>query len=437
MQGLTPNLISLIVILSFLIFLMLGMPVFGALGLAGLIGILLLEGPRGLGAVPGVIYDRSRSFVIVAAPLFILMGEIIFITGIGGDIYTATSRWLNKLPGSLAMASVAACAIFSALCGVSVAGAATIGSFAIPEMLKRDYDRSLATGCVAAAGGLALVIPPSVALILYGVVGDESVGKLFIGGIIPGVLLAILMMGFIYILTRFRPHLAPATREEVTWRMRSVALAKIWPVLVLILLVLGSIYAGIATPTEAAAVGCMGSLAFGFFRRRLNWETLRHIFRAGTLTSGMILLILSCALLFGYVLTRLQVPQQVAEFVARSQLPNWAVLTLMFALIYVMGMFMDIVSVILISTPILLPLALDMGYDRLWFGVVLAIACEIGTETPPVGLNLFVIKSVSPDSVSLGDIIRGAIPFAVIETIGLVICIVFPGMVLWLPGLLG
>jgi len=431
-----PNTISLIVILFFLILLALGMPVFGALGLAGIMGILLLMGARGLGAVPGVIYDRLRGFTLVAVPLFILMGEIIFITGIGADIYTATSRWLNRLSGSLGMASVAACAIFGALCGVSIAGAATIGSFAIPEMLKRGYDKSLATGCVAAAGGMALLIPPSVALILYGVVGDESVGKLFIGGIIPGIVLSLMMMSYIWLLSKFRPHKTPRATEEVTWAMRFAALARIWPVLVLILLVLGSIYLGIATPTEAAAVGCMGALALGFQRGSLNWRTLKQIFRATMLTSGMILLIFSSALLFGYVLTLLEVPQHLAEFVGKSNLPKWAVLTLLFALLFLMGMFMDIVSVILISTPILLPIVINMGYNTLWFGIVMAITCEIATETPPIGLNLFVIKGISPPYISLGDIIRGVIPFAIVETLGLIIFVAFPSLTLWLPGLL-
>jgi C4-dicarboxylate transporter DctM subunit len=432
-----PTLITIIVIASFFIFLMAGMPVFGALGMASVIGILLLQGPRGLGAVPGVIYDRLAGFTLVAVPLFILMGEIIFVSGIGADIYVATSRWLNRMPGSLGMSSVAACAIFSALCGVSLAGAATIGSFAIPEMLKRGYDKSLATGCVAASGGLALLIPPSVALILYGVVGDESVGKLFIGGIIPGILLAALMMGYIFVLVNIRPHLAPRSEDHITWGMRFSALANIWPVLALIVLVLGSIYAGIATPTEAAAVGCIGAFVVGFFRKRLNWTSLKSIFRSTMMTSGMIMLIFSAALLFGYTLTRLQVPQQLAQLVANAHLPNWAVLTLIFALLYLMGMFMDVVSVILISTPILLPIVIGMGYSSLWFGVVMAIACEIGTETPPVGLNLFVIKGVSPPSVRLIDIIRGSIPFAFVETCGLIICILFPGLILWLPGLLG
>ncbi len=428
--------VTIIIISGFLLLLFLGMPVFGALGSASVVGILLIQGARGLGAVPGVIYDRLAVFPLVAVPLFILMGEIIFHSGIGADIFTATNRWLNRLPGSMGMASVAACAIFSALCGVSVAGAATIGSFAIPEMIKRNYNRSLATGCVAASGGLALLIPPSVALILYGVVGDESVGRLFIAGILPGVVLAAMMMGYIFLIGIFYPDAAPKNPDQVTWKMRLESLVRIWPVLVLIFLVLGSIYKGIATPTEAAAVGCVGALVIAGIRKQLSWQTVKTILRSTVSTSTMIMLIFASALLFGYVLTRLQVPQELAAFVTSLKLPNWAVLTCIFSVLFLMGMFMDVVSVILISTPIFLPIVLSMGYSSLWFGIVMAITCEIGTETPPVGLNLFVIKGVSPPEVSLMDVIRGSIPFAVVETLGLLIFIVFPDLVLWLPNLL-
>ncbi|HHD64145.1 MAG TPA: TRAP transporter large permease subunit [Desulfobulbaceae bacterium] len=428
--------ITFIVIGGFLILLFLGMPIFGALGSSSIIGILLVQGTRGLGAVPGVIYDRLAVFPLVAVPLFILMGEIIFHSGVGASIFTATNRWLNKLPGSMGMASVAACAIFSALCGVSVAGAATIGSFAIPEMINRNYNKSLATGCVAASGGLALLIPPSVALILYGVVGDESVGRLFIAGILPGIVLAGMMMGYIFLIGVFQPEAAPKNTDEVTWKMRFQSLIEIWPALVLIVLVLGSIYKGIATPTEAAAVGCVGAFIIAFLKKELNWKTFRFILRSTVSTSTMIMLIFASALLFGYVLTRLQVPQELASFVTSLNMPNWAILICIFTLLYIMGMFMDVVSVILISTPIFLPIVLDMGYSSLWFGIVMAIACEIGTETPPVGLNLFVIKGVSPPSVSLMDVIRGSIPFAIVETLGLIIFIAFPDLVLWLPNLL-
>jgi tripartite ATP-independent transporter DctM subunit len=432
-----PNLIALIMIASFIVFLTAGMPIFGALGVSGVIGIMLLMGPRGLGAVPGVIYDRLSGFTLVAVPLFILMGEIIFVTGIGADIYTATSRWLSRLTGSLAMASVAACAIFGALCGVSLAGAATIGRFAIPEMIERGYEKKIATGSVAAAGGLSLLIPPSIALILYGVVGDESVGKLFIGGIVPGIVLALMMMSYIWIVCKLRPGWAPRSREDVTWGMRMRSLLAIWPVGVLILLVLGSIYMGVATPTEAAAVGCVGAFALGFKRRKLNLKTLVQILESAMLTSGMIMLIFACALLFGYALTLLEVPQKLAELAGRTNLPNWTILAFIFLVIYVLGMFIDIVSIILITTPIFLPIVVDMGYSSLWFGIVMAIACEIAAETPPVGLNLFVIKGVSPSHISLGDIMLGAIPFALVETLGLIIFIAFPQFTLWLPGLIG
>ncbi len=424
------GLISVIAILIFFILIVSGVPIFGALGIASVIGILLLQGPRGLGAVSSVINDRLTNFTLVAVPLFILMGQIIFHTGIGADIYTAAYRCLNKLSGSLGMASVAACAVFGALCGVSLAGAATIGAFAVPEMLKRGYDKGLATGCIAGAGGLALLIPPSVALILYGVIAEESVGKLFVAGIIPGIVLALLMMGYIWILAKLRPHMAPQPTELISWGMRFRALTNIWPAVILIFLVLGTIYLGIATPTESAAIGCFGALALGFQRKALTWQKFKLIFRETVLTNAMIGLIVASALLFSYILTLLQLPQHLAEFVVSSNLPNWAVLVLIFALIYLMGMFIDVASVILISTPIVLPIVLNMGYSPLWFGIVLCIACEIGTETPPVGLNLFAIKSVSPPEISLTDIIRGAFPFAIVETIGLVIFIVFPSLTL-------
>jgi C4-dicarboxylate transporter DctM subunit len=428
------TIISVIIILVFLVLMFSGVPIFASLGLAGIAGILLFQGPRGLGAVPGVIYDRMTNFALVAVPLFILMGEVIFFTGVGSDIYTATGRWLNRLNGGLAIASVAASAVFGAMCGVSVAGAASIGSFAIPEMLKRGYDKCLATGCVAASGALSLLIPPSVAFILYGVVADESVGRLFIGGIVPGIILALMMMAYLWIICRLRPHLAPAFNESITWRMRFIALGKIWPAVVLIFLVLGSIYLGIATPTEAAAVGCAGSFVLGLYRKTLSWKTFRRILRETAVTSGMIVLIFSSALLFGYVLTLLMLPQQLAGFVAGANLPTWAVLTCIMAILILMGMFMDIVSMILISTPILLPIVTMLGYNTLWFGIVMGIACEMAVITPPVGLNLYVIKGISPAYISLEDIIKGSLPFVFVEVLCLALFVTYPPLSLWLPG---
>lgn len=425
--------ITLIILGIFFLLLLMGQPVFAALSSASIVGILILQGPRGLGAVHGVLYDRLNSFTLVAIPLFILMGEIIFVTGIGTDLYNAAATFLNRIRGGLAMASVVASAIFGALCGVSVAGAATIGSFAIPEMLKRGYHKSLATGPVTAAGALAMLIPPSMAFIIYGEVADESVGKLFVGGLVPGIVLTILMMLYIFIACKINPDYAPDPKEDVSWKERKDCLKRIGPSMCLICLVLGTIYFGVCTPTESAGIGCVGSLLINIRRKTLSWSVFKRILERTMLTSGMILMIFGSALLFGYVLTRLRAPQQIIALVEAAHLPGWEVLTLVMVILIVMGMFMDAVSVILISTPLLLPLVQNMGYSALWFGIIVGITCEMAVITPPIGLNLFAIKGIAPDEISMNDIIRSAFPFVFVELACLLIFIAFPGFCVWLP----
>lgn len=435
MEALT---ITIIMLVIFFIFLFSGMSIFSALGSASVVGILMLQGPRGLGAVPSVLFDRLNSFTLVAVPLFILMGEIIFISGLGTDLFNAASSWMSRIRGGLAMASVVSSAIFGALCGVSVAGAATIGSFAIPEMLNRGYHKSLATGPVAAAGALSLLIPPSIAFVLYGEVADESVGKLFIGGIVPGVVLALLMIIYIGVSCIIRPELAPKLKDEINWSVRLKALKSVWASLLLVFIVLGFIYLGISTPTESAAIGCIGSAAIAFYRKKLNdFRTLRIVLSRTMLTTGMILMIFSSALLFGYVLTLLQAPQTMIHLVETTSLPPWATLTLIMIVLITMGMFLDVVSVILIATPLLLPIVVTMGYNPLWFGIIVGITCEMAVITPPVGLNLYVVKGVSPPQVSLNDIIKSAMPFVFVEILCLILFIAFPDLALWLPNKMG
>ena len=432
-----PLTITIIMMIIFFIFLFSGMPIFASLGSASVVGILLLQGPKGLGAVPGVLFDRLNSFTLVAVPLFILMGEIIFISGLGHDLFNAASRWMSRIRGGLAMATVVSSAIFGALCGVSVAGAATIGSFAIPEMLKRGYDKSLATGPVAAAGALALLIPPSIAFVLYGEVADESVGKLFIGGIVPGVALALMMIIYIGIICFIHPERAPSIDEDVSWAERFKALRRVWTCMVLIFIVLGFIYTGICTPTEAAAIGCIGSAVIACYRKQLtSWKALKNVLSKTMLTTGMILMIFSSALLFGYVLTRLQAPQMLISLVESTNLPVWATLTLIMCILIVMGMFMDVVSVILIATPLLLPVVTTLGYSTLWFGIIVGITCEMAVITPPIGLNLYVVKGVSPDNISISDIIKSALPFVAVEAVCLFIFVAFPDLALWLPNMM-
>ncbi|MDX9821978.1 MAG: TRAP transporter large permease subunit [Syntrophales bacterium] len=429
-----PNIIAVIVIASLILLLFMGVPIFAALGLSGVVGIFILKGPDGLQAIPTVMFDKLNSFVLVAVPLFIMMGQVIFFSGMGKDLYTLGSRWLSRLPGGLAMGSVAACTIFGAMCGVSVAGAATIGSFAIPEMLKRGYDKRLATGSVAAAGALALLIPPSVGFIIYGEIADVSVGMLFIGGIVPGLLLAFMMCLYIGILASLRPEVAPPVKETVTWKLRWMSLGQVWPGLLLIFAVLGTIYLGIATPTQAAAIGFVVSLFIAHFvYGSLNRRSFVTVARTTMLTTGMILIIFVCAMFFGYVLTLLKLPDHIMEFIGAAGWPSWLTLTVIMGMLIVLGCFVDAVSVITISAPLLLPTIELMGYSPLWFGIIMGVTLEMAVITPPVGLNLYTIKGIAPPEVSLNDVIFGAIPFVAVEIVGLALLVSFPSISLWLP----
>jgi tripartite ATP-independent transporter DctM subunit len=362
------------------------------------------------------------------------MGQVIFFSGMGKDLYTLGSRWLSRLPGGLAMGSVAACTIFGAMCGVSVAGAATIGSFAIPEMLQRGYDKRLATGSVAAAGALALLIPPSVGFIIYGEIADVSVGMLFIGGIVPGIVLAMMMCMYIGLRAWLYPEMAPPAKEIVTWKLRLESIMKVWPGLLLIFSVLGTIYLGVATPTQAAAIGFLVSLFIAHFvYRSLNRRTFANVARSTMLTTGMILIIFVSAMFFGYVLTLLKLPDHIMEFIGATGWPAWLTLTVIMGMLILLGCFVDAVSVITICAPLLLPTIEMLGYSPLWFGIVMGITLEMAVITPPVGLNLYTIKGIAPPEVSLNDIIRGALPFVAVEIVCLAFFVAFPALALWLP----
>ena len=418
----------------FVLLLVAGAPVFAALGVASVFGLVLHGGLGALSAVPDVLHRGISSYSLISIPLFILMGEVIARTSIGGKLFTMFLMWMHRLPGSLAVASVGSSAVFGAMSGVSVAGAATIGRFAIPEMLQRGYNPRLATGTVAAAGALALLIPPSIGFVLYGEVAGQSIGKLFIGAVLPALLVSLLMMIYVFVLCTARKDMAPIDgRLKYGWRQRIVALRDVWAALLIVLLVLGTIYLGVATPTEAAGMGAIGAFIVAAAYRELNLRMILEIFRSTAVTSGMILLILASALLFGYIMTRLMIPQKLVMTLASVDLPSWLMLTAIILFLLVVGMFLDVVSVIVITTPILLPVIVTMGFSPIWFGIILIITCEMAVITPPVGLNLYVIKGIAPQ-VSLNDIIRGALPFVGVELLSILILAAFPDIVLWLPG---
>jgi C4-dicarboxylate transporter DctM subunit len=413
---------------------LLGVQIYLALGISGMLGLLLSRGPGALALAPTSFFGQLNSFEMIALPLFILMGHVLARTPIGRDLFQAAARWLSWLPGGLAIASVGACTVFGAVSGVSIAGVAAVGSLAVPEMTKRGYSNSLAAGSVVTAGALAMLIPPSVPFIIYSAVSGESVAKLFIGGIIPGLTLAFMLSVFIFLRALLRPEEAPRTQEAAcTWGERFSSLKNIWHAALLIILVLGSIYTGLATPTEASAVGALGAFAIaGLVYRVLTIHGLFDILKESLKVSAAILMIMACAKIFGDFLNMNRVPQVLSTFLLSLNLPNAVILLAIMILLIALGMFVDAVSLIVVTTPILLPLIVGMGYNPLWYGIVLVMNLEMAVVTPPVGLNLYTLRGVCP-FLEIEEIIRSSIPFVLIQFLGLVLFTLVPSLSLWLP----
>ncbi len=432
----TSVVLPLVMVLLFVL-MGLGSPIFVSLGLSGLVGIYLITGIRGLFQLPASIFAQLDSFTLVAIPLFILMGEVIFITGIGKDIYNAFSKWLNKVPGGLAIASIYSCALFGAMSGVSIAGVATIGTMAVPEMLKRGYDKGLSAGSIAAAGALAVLIPPSISFILYGAISGESVGKLFIGGIIPGIVLATMMAVYVYVKVLKNPSLAPREAGHITFREKMGSLKRLWPVLLLVVIVLGTIYTGIATPTEAGAIGVFGAFFIALVYRRLTWESFLSSLAKATHVTVVILIILASAYTFSQFLNLIRLPEMVALWLTGLHLHRMIIMLIIMGVLIILGCLIDGASLIIVTTPILLPTVTALGFSPLWYGILLVLNVEIAVITPPVGLNLYTMKGIVGDQISLGEIIRGTAPFIVVDVLALLLFMFWPELALWLPGKMG
>ena len=428
--------ISLLLTLLLLVFIFLGVDIFIALGVAGSVGIMLFRGPDALAFAVTSFFGQITTFELLALPLFVLMGHVLGKSPIGGDLYNVGARWLSWLPGGLAIASIGACTVFGAVSGVSVAGVAAIGSMAVPEMLKRGYSTKIAAGSVVTAGALAMLIPPSVPFIIYSAITGESVAKLFIGGIVPGLVLAFMLSLYVFIRVLISPELAPSSAElKFSWRERWSSLVKVWHTGVLIFLVLGSIYLGVATPTEASALGAIGAfLIAGLVYRTMNFQKVVQMIRESLMISVAILLIMGCAKIFGDYLNMVRVPEHVTNFFMGLNLPNLVMVLLIQALLILGGMFVDAGSLLVITTPILLPLIKAMGYDPLWYGIVLVINLELAVVTPPVGLNLYTLRSCCP-VLTLEEIIKSSFPFLLVQLACLIIFSVYPPLSLWLPSL--
>ena len=428
-----PVLGALLIGLMFLLF-ALGMEISIALGIVGVIGLLWLKGwTIGLGVVGSIAWSNASSFSFVAVPLFVFMSGILLHSGIGKGLYTAVARWVSFLPGGLAVASVFSCAIFAAVSGSSVATTATIGMIAIPEMERRGYARPLIIGSLAAGGSLGILIPPSIPMIIYGVMTETSIGHLYMAGILPGVALAVLFAAYIVAYAMLWPASAPpAAEDRGTFVEKLRSIYEVAPVALLVLVVLGSMYLGIVTPTEAAALGASVSMILAAVARRLTWRTLSDAFHETVRTTSMVMLIIIFASIFSHVIALIGAPKALLALVTGLGLPAWAFFTLVFLFLLVIAYALEELSVMIILLPILFPLITGLGFDPIWFGIVMIVWLEIGFITPPVGLNLFVIQGMMRGA-SARDITVGTTPFVILMVLLVIILFLVPELALWLP----
>lgn len=428
-------LVGIMLFSGLLIILATGIPVAYGMGCLAMTGMFFLWGLDGMMALATTAYSTTVHFMLIAVPLFIFMGECIAVSGIGKDAFEMIDSWLGFLPGGIAVTSVGACTIFGAVTGFSPATCAALGPVAIPEMLRRGYDKGFSVGAIAAGAGLAIIIPPSTLMVIYGFLAEVSIGKLFLGGVVPGIVLSVIMMLSIVIRASVNPTLAPY-RSRTTWPERFKKSLYIAPFGVLIILVLGSIWGGVATPTEGAALGATGGLILLGVYGELSWTTLRKILISTVSVNCMVMFILIGATLFTTLLAYTGFTEHLASWVTALPISKWFVLAFMMISIFLLGCVMDPGSILFITVPIFLPIINKLGFDPLWFGIVMLLNLEIATITPPVGMNLYVLKGITPPEVSLQDIIRGSAPYWVIDGIGLLVIIMIPSLATWLPNLL-
>ncbi|WP_347489569.1 TRAP transporter large permease [Desulfoscipio sp. XC116] len=429
--------VGIISIIAFFILLVLRMPIAFAMALVGLVGFGCLTSPSAaFSMVAKEIYATFASYSLGVIAMFVWMGFLAFYSGIGSRMYVFAYKLIGHYPGGLAIATQAACGVFGAICGSNTATAATIGAIALPEMKKYQYDDSLATASVAAGGVLGVLIPPSVIFIIYGMATEQSVGSLFVAGILPGILLMLLYMATIAVITFRRPGLGPAG-PKATWRERSVALrGGLGEVLVIFSISMGGLFIGWFTPTEAGAVGAAGVLGVALFKRSLSWEGFNKSLLDATRTTAMIMLLIAGAMIFGRLMAVSRLPFEMAQMAGALPLPPFAVMAIILFIYLVLGCFIDALALVLLTIPIFYPIAVNtLGYDPIWFGVIIVMTVAMGVITPPVGMNVYIIKGVAPD-IPLEVIYKGVWPFLGAIIVCLALLVAFPQLATFLPGLI-
>jgi len=422
-----------IVLIATLIVLLCGAPVAFGLGALSIVFLLIFQGFGSLQVVAETFYAGLNDFTLVSIPMFVMMGAAIGSSPAGRDLYEALDRWLYRLPGGLAISNLGACAIFAALTGSSPACCAAIGKMGIPEMRRRGYPDEIATGSICAGGTLGILIPPSITFILYGIATETSIGRLFLAGVVPGVMLTGLFMLWTLFAIWQRGFRAHAPEFRYSWKQKFQSVPKIAPFLAIIVGVMYVLYGGVATPSEAAGVGAalcvvLAVLIYRMWQPRDWWQILRDTTRE----SVMILTIIGAAVLFGYMLTSLYLTQTLAQAIADMHVNRWVLMALINLFLLVCGFFIPPAAIILMTSPILLPIIRVAGFDPVWFGVIMTINMEIGLIHPPVGLNIYIVKTIAPD-VPLVKVMWGTIPYVLCMFLAIVILCVFPGIATWLP----
>lgn len=429
-----PFVVGLFGIAILLVFLFSGLSIGAAMALVGFLGFAVLVGlGPAFGVLKSVPYSTFANYDLSVIPLFILMGSFAFAAGMSKDLFNAVYKWIGHFRGGVAQATIVACACFAAISGSSLATAATLGAVALPEMKKYKYDDGLATGAIAAGGSIGILIPPSVILIIYGIITEQSIGKLFLAGFIPGIMEMVFYLFTIWYLTFLKPHHGPKG-PKTTFQEKIDALKHTWEVVILFLVVIGGIYRGWFTPTEAAGIGAFGTFFFALIKRKLTWNVFKESILNTCVTTGMLFMIILGAMIFGYFLSVSQVPSTLAGTVADLPVNRYVILCIILIITLALGCVMDSMAIVLLTIPVFYPLILDMDFNPIWFGILVVRVTEMGLITPPVGLNVFIIKGIS--GVPIRTIFRGVFPHLVADAIQLVFLVAFPQITLFLPNMM-
>jgi len=431
-----PGLLGIIVLIVMILMLSLGIPIAFTLCSITTVGVLATWGPSGLYLLFNTAYAESTSFLLLAVPLFIFMANQLKFSGMGDDLYEMVYRWMGNLSGGLAIGTVVICAIFAAMAGISSVATISMGLIALPSMLSRGYDKNLAVGSISAGGALGILIPPSIIMILYGAMTEVSVGKLFIGGIIPGFLLCLIFIGYIVVRTLFNRNLAPPVAERYSFKEKLLALKNILSPILLVLLVLGVIYFGICTPTEASAVGAFGAIVCAALQKKLTWKNLKESLWSTTKLTSMVFWLIIGANAFAHFLAFTEIQGLIKDGVLALNVSRWTILIAIQVIYFLLGMFLDPAGILMLTTPLFVPIITELGFDPLWFGILFTLNMEMAYVTPPFGFNLFIMKSIVPPEIKMADIYRAIIPFVLLQALALLLIMIFPALATWLPNLM-